>query len=126
MEVKGRAVYKLTSLSDAEALFDVSQTVSVDATGGEKEMSMAIGGGSKGTATFDRLEGMFTRMSLVMQMTATLDLQMPGMPDADPPAGAGKGEEEGTGGAPPPQPMKMKMTMSGPVIVTTVRAPAGS
>lgn len=72
--VESNMIYTLERLTEAEAVFDVKQEISMT-SGGEAggEPSMTLSGSSDGSATFDRREGLFS--SVEMQTTVEMVLR---------------------------------------------------
>jgi hypothetical protein len=117
MEMEGKAVYTLKSISGSEAAFDLTQSFSVGLDGDEGAeiagMSMKMQGGGTGTAIFDVEEGIFSRIEFDMEMSATVD--------GTPQAGSEGGEE-----AAPAGPLSIRMKAAGPIVMTIARRSTGT
>ncbi len=137
LDMDAKTTYRLKALGDAEAVFDVRTTLSVATGGGvSKTMPLRLSGGSSGTATFDRLEGIFTSLRMEMKMDASLDLGAAAAgggprrgesnsaalsgPSGDPSESSAGQAEAGS----PSRAMKIKMSMQGPVEFTMTRREA--
>lgn len=137
-DIDSKGVYTLRSLSDAEALFDVRQTVSTgggsNGTGssagarsaGSGSGDLRLQGGGTGIAAFDRKEGYFRSVTIDMNLEVELSGDPGGFPGLGPAAGEGTPPSGAAtaGAAPPPAgegAVRIKMIMKGPSRVTMSR-----
>jgi hypothetical protein len=103
--------YTLKALTDAEALFDVRQTLPEGARITTKSgRTISISGGAKGTASFNRTEGMFAALKMDADYRVVLDLPAAGVTGAPSKGDAG--------------PAQLKTNVQGPMVMTLTRIAA--
>jgi hypothetical protein len=107
LKIEGATVFTLRSIAPEASTFDVETNVAVSSAGGESgaQMDLSLGGGGRGTATFDPRAGLFSRITIDMDIQMAMNLP------------AEVAQAEGAGA----QPLKLNMTMKGPVEVTMGR-----
>jgi hypothetical protein len=107
LKIEGATVFTLRSIAPEASTFDVETNVAVSSAGGESgaQMDLSLGGGGRGTATFDPRQGLFSRITIDMDIQMAMNLP------------AEVAQAEGAGA----QPLKLNMTMKGPVEVTMGR-----
>ena len=108
LRIEGATVFTLRSIAPEASTFDVETNVAVSSEGGESagaSMNLSLGGGGRGTATFDPRAGLFSRINIDMDIQMAMNLP------------AEVAQAEGAGA----QPLKLNMTMKGPVEVTMGR-----
>ena len=75
MKMDGRTVFTLDQIGLGDALFSLETSMTMDAGAeGAAASAMKLEGSGRGTATFDRTQGIMTRFSMNMSMQMEMDM----------------------------------------------------